>query len=141
MHADHLLAAFHRGARHRQPVEVVEVIARPEAIVRHAVQLMRGAQDEVLLLDKPPYFGAPDTPEEFDGLARGVRWRVVYSLDALEGRWLVRETLFKYHASCYLTHSPVEAATALRFAFAPHLRGTTEAKRSPYQAHEDCFHI
>lgn len=38
------------------------------------------------------------------------------ALDALDGRWLVRETLFKYHASCYLTHSPMEAAIALRDA-------------------------
>jgi 2-methylcitrate dehydratase PrpD len=34
-------------------------------------------------------------------------------LAALDGRWLVRETLFKYHASCYLTHSAMEAAIAL----------------------------
>jgi 2-methylcitrate dehydratase PrpD len=31
-------------------------------------------------------------------------------LDELEGRWLIRETLFKYHAACYLTHSTIECA-------------------------------
>jgi 2-methylcitrate dehydratase PrpD len=36
------------------------------------------------------------------------------ALDSLKGRWLVAETLFKYHASCYLTHSAMEAAIALR---------------------------
>lgn len=35
------------------------------------------------------------------------------ALDALRDRWLVTETLFKYHASCYLTHSPMEATISL----------------------------
>jgi 2-methylcitrate dehydratase PrpD len=35
-------------------------------------------------------------------------------LDRLEGRWLINENLFKYHASCYLTHSAMEAAIALK---------------------------
>jgi 2-methylcitrate dehydratase PrpD len=35
-------------------------------------------------------------------------------LERLDGRWLVKETLFKYHASCYLTHSAMEAAVALK---------------------------
>ena len=29
-------------------------------------------------------------------------------------RFLITETLFKYHASCYLTHAPIEAASSLR---------------------------
>jgi 2-methylcitrate dehydratase PrpD len=36
------------------------------------------------------------------------------ALDRLDGRWLITETLFKYHASCYLTHSAMEAAGALK---------------------------
>src|SRR5207237_3826078 len=36
------------------------------------------------------------------------------ALDHYEGRFLVRDTVFKYHASCYLTHSAMEAALALR---------------------------
>jgi 2-methylcitrate dehydratase PrpD len=36
------------------------------------------------------------------------------ALDHLEGRWLIAETLFKYHASCYLTHSAMEAAGTLK---------------------------
>src|SRR5262249_10920963 len=35
-------------------------------------------------------------------------------LDLLRGRFLVRETLFKYHAACYLTHAAIEAARGLR---------------------------
>jgi 2-methylcitrate dehydratase PrpD len=30
------------------------------------------------------------------------------------GRFLIRETLFKYHAACYLTHAAIEAAAQLR---------------------------
>jgi 2-methylcitrate dehydratase PrpD len=33
-----------------------------------------------------------------------------------KGRWLVRETLFKFHAACYLTHAAIEAARCLREA-------------------------
>jgi 2-methylcitrate dehydratase PrpD len=35
-------------------------------------------------------------------------------LDRYEGRWLVTETLFKYHAACYLTHAAIDAAASLR---------------------------
>jgi 2-methylcitrate dehydratase PrpD len=37
--------------------------------------------------------------------------------DAIEraaGRWYVCDTLFKYHAACYLTHAPIEAVAELR---------------------------
>ena len=29
--------------------------------------------------------------------------------DAMDDRWLIEETLFKYHAACYLTHSTIES--------------------------------
>jgi 2-methylcitrate dehydratase PrpD len=35
-------------------------------------------------------------------------------LERLRGRFLVRDTLFKYHAACYLTHAAIEAARGLR---------------------------
>jgi 2-methylcitrate dehydratase PrpD len=35
-------------------------------------------------------------------------------LDRLRGRFLVCETLFKFHAACYLTHAAIEAARMLR---------------------------
>ena len=34
-------------------------------------------------------------------------------LDGLEGRWTIRDTLFKYHAACYLSHASINAALAL----------------------------
>jgi len=36
------------------------------------------------------------------------------ALAGLRGRFLIRDTLFKYHAACYLTHAAIEAARALR---------------------------
>jgi 2-methylcitrate dehydratase PrpD len=35
-------------------------------------------------------------------------------LASIGERFLITETLFKYHASCYLTHAPIEAAMQLR---------------------------
>ena len=35
-------------------------------------------------------------------------------LDRFDGRWLITETLFKYHAACYLTHAAIDAAAELR---------------------------
>src|SRR5208282_2194431 len=36
------------------------------------------------------------------------------TLDQFAGRFLIRDTLFKYHASCYLTHAPIQAARWIR---------------------------
>jgi len=36
------------------------------------------------------------------------------TLERYAGRFLIRETLFKYHAACYLTHAAIEAAAQLR---------------------------
>lgn len=35
-------------------------------------------------------------------------------LERLESRWCIRDTLFKYHAACYLTHASIIAALDLR---------------------------
>jgi DNA-binding NarL/FixJ family response regulator len=84
LYAEQLLADFRLGTRFEQAAELVEVITDPEAIGRRAEQLMRGATEEVLIFDKPPYIGALDNPDEYDALARGVRWRAVYSVESLD---------------------------------------------------------
>ncbi|HVO27673.1 MAG TPA: MmgE/PrpD family protein [Candidatus Margulisiibacteriota bacterium] len=38
----------------------------------------------------------------------------ISALGRYAGRFLIRETLFKYHAACYLTHAAIEAAVQLR---------------------------
>jgi 2-methylcitrate dehydratase PrpD len=35
-------------------------------------------------------------------------------LERFAGRFLICDTLFKYHAACYLTHAPIEAARRIR---------------------------
>lgn len=64
----------------------VEVITGREAVVQHVLQLQRGARDEILVFDTPPY--AADRHQvsaaEVEHLRRGVRARVVYDRSALE---------------------------------------------------------
>ena len=59
----------------------------------------------------------PDAIEANQGLAQAAgsgpgtfnRTRI----DRHADEWLIRSTLFKYHAACYLTHASIEAASAL----------------------------
>ena len=51
------------------------------------------------------------------------------ALDRLAGRFLIRETLFKYHAACYLTHAAIEAAR--RLAVDPATVETVEVTVAP----------
>jgi len=54
----------------------------------------------------------------------------VATLERYAGRFLIRETLFKYHAACYLTHAAIEAAAQLR-----ERRGFDLAKISGIEVH------
>jgi 2-methylcitrate dehydratase PrpD len=68
------------------------------------------------LLARGGYTGAADIVEAAQGFAstHGAGDIDAKRLDDLRGRWLVADTLFKYHASCYLTHAAIDAATRLR---------------------------
>jgi 2-methylcitrate dehydratase PrpD len=44
--------------------------------------------------------------------AGGIPSPAIIERDA--GKFLIRDTLFKYHASCYLTHAPIQAARQIR---------------------------
>jgi len=55
-------------------------------------------------IEAPQGFAATHAGEPLDAAVLG----------RLEGRFLIRETLFKYHAACYLTHAAIEAARQLR---------------------------
>jgi len=50
------------------------------------------------------------------------------ALDRWGGRFLVRDTLFKYHAACYLTHAAIEAARSLRARHALAPEGITRVE-------------
>ena len=68
------------------------------------------------LLARGGYTGAAEIVETAQGFAatHGAGEVDASRLDALRGRWLIADTLFKYHASCYLTHAAIDAATRLR---------------------------
>ena len=52
-------------------------------------------------------------------------------LDRLEGRWAIRETLFKHHAACYLTHASINAALDLAQQVTPGVVEEVEVHVSP----------
>lgn len=60
----------------------------------------------------PAVLEAPQGLAEAAGGVRIDRARLE-RLERLEGRWTIRDTLFKYHAACYLTHASINAALAL----------------------------
>jgi 2-methylcitrate dehydratase PrpD len=64
----------------------------------------RGFTSSREIVEGPQGFGATHA----DGLARAE------VLEPLAGRYLIRDTLFKYHAACYFTHSVIESALILR---------------------------
>lgn len=68
------------------------------------------------MLARGGYTGAEGIVEVEQGFARthGAIEIDAGRLDCLRDRWLITDTLFKYHASCYLTHAPIEAAMSLR---------------------------
>src|SRR5438094_470738 len=55
------------------------------------------------------------------------------ALERWAGRFLVRDTLFKYHAACYLTHAAIEAVSRLRtrHALAPQRIARVEVRVDP----------
>jgi len=54
-----------------------------------------------------------EAPQGFAATHAGAELRSE-ALERWAGRFLIRDTLFKYHAACYLTHAAIEAATRLR---------------------------
>ncbi len=62
------------------------------------------------------FTSSPDIIEAPQGFARshGGQMAGPGILEELADRYLIRETLFKYHAACYFTHGVIEAAVLLR---------------------------
>lgn len=68
-----------------------------------AAMAMRGVTSRPDILECAQGVGATQT-QAFDGAA----------LDGLGSTWMARDVLFKYHAACYGTHAPIEAAGRVR---------------------------
>jgi len=64
----------------------------------------RGFTSSAQILEAPQGFAATHS----DGLGAPA------TLDQVHGQLLVRDTLFKHHAACYLTHAAIEAVAELR---------------------------
>ncbi|MGS2617816.1 hypothetical protein ACVCAH_25325 [Micromonospora sp. LZ34] len=75
-----------RQQRAAEPMDQgVQMVVGAAAIVQTFDQFLRGAQQEVLGFDRPPYAAdLYDNPTELDLLGRGVRFRVVYDRRGLE---------------------------------------------------------
>jgi sugar-specific transcriptional regulator TrmB/DNA-binding CsgD family transcriptional regulator len=73
---------YRHGAGGRQGDEI-EIVHGPEALGRRFVQLQQETTEEFMALDRPPYVLATENPVEERALDRGVRYRVVYSPEAL----------------------------------------------------------
>jgi 2-methylcitrate dehydratase PrpD len=70
------------------------------------------------LLARGGYTAQPDVlevPQGFAATHAGADLSPA-ALEPFDGRFLIRDTLFKYHAACYLTHAAIEAAVQLREA-------------------------
>jgi len=64
----------------------------------------RGFTSTADVVEVPQGFAQTHAGDRPDGAA----------FERLAGRFLIRDTLFKYHAACYLTHAAIEAARQLR---------------------------
>jgi DNA-binding CsgD family transcriptional regulator len=83
-------------AQTKDASEVVTVVTTPAEIQQQWEQLQSSATEEVLNFDAPPYIAdPPDYETELRRLAAGVRYRVIYSTEALTlpGRLQALQTL------------------------------------------------
>ncbi|MGW6014976.1 helix-turn-helix domain-containing protein [Streptomyces sp. NPDC055210] len=78
--ATSLLQVYRDTMRRRDAGELIEVITGAEALRQHLRQIQASAQDEMLWFCKAQYVAMPSgsNSSEFEALARGVRYRVLY---------------------------------------------------------------
>lgn len=79
------------------PVDLVELVEGTSAVLQHLSQIQLSAQQEVCIVDCPPYLTGtpppPDNPEELQALRRGVRWRALYHAPVLAAPGRMEHTL------------------------------------------------
>ncbi|KAA2258826.1 MarR family transcriptional regulator [Solihabitans fulvus] len=75
-----LMRSYHRGQEGAGSSELVEVVMGRDAIAGAWSQMRAGAKDQVLVFDRSPHVQSSraDDEFEFDLIARGVVWRVIY---------------------------------------------------------------
>jgi DNA-binding CsgD family transcriptional regulator len=80
MEAARLIEAYQDTVRRHHSGQLLEVIKGAEALRQHLRQIQRSAREEMLWFCKAQYVVMPSgtNTEEFEALARGVRYRVLY---------------------------------------------------------------
>ncbi|MGA5317199.1 helix-turn-helix domain-containing protein [Streptomyces pseudogriseolus] len=75
-----LLESYRETVRRQDLGQLIEVITGAEALRQHLRQIQDGARDEMLWFCKAQYVAMPSGSNraEYDALARGVRYRVLY---------------------------------------------------------------
>ncbi len=68
------------------PADLVELVEGSSAVLAHLARIQLGAEQEVCIVDCPPYLtGRPaENPEEEQAMRRGVRYRTIYHAPTLE---------------------------------------------------------
>ncbi|WP_327365492.1 helix-turn-helix domain-containing protein [Streptomyces sp. NBC_01217] len=81
--ARELLETYRSSVRRRDAGQLVEIIEGSEALRHHLGQIQNSASQELLWFCKAQYVAMPSgtNQAEFDALARGVRYRVLYERD------------------------------------------------------------
>lgn len=81
-----LAERFRATSERAQPSRLIEIVTGADAVDQVWHELAGSARDEVLVVDRPPYVnpGEVETELEPESLAHGVRWRTIYSAEALE---------------------------------------------------------
>ncbi|GGU18653.1 helix-turn-helix domain-containing protein [Nocardioides albus] len=80
--ADDLLRRYRR--RDRRHEELIHTVGEADAGWATFEEVQAGAVDEVLIFDRPPYVAPPSgNPAQIAAMGRGVRYRTVYTQDAL----------------------------------------------------------
>lgn len=95
----------------------------------------KAASDGLLaaVLASGGFTGNPAVIEAHQGLAGASGAGVIDAsrLERHDGRFVIRNTLFKFHAACYLTHAAINAALALRDEVKPADIDSIEVRVAP----------
>jgi DNA-binding CsgD family transcriptional regulator len=68
------------------PADLVELVEGSAAVLAHLARIQLGAEQEVCIVDCPPYLtgGPAENPEQRQAMRRGVRYRAIYHAPTLE---------------------------------------------------------
>ncbi|MFI6338868.1 helix-turn-helix domain-containing protein [Streptomyces sp. NPDC050535] len=114
-----LLQVYRDSMRRRDAGELIEVITGAEALRQHLRQIQTSAQDEMLWFCKAQYVAMPSgsNSSEFEALARGVRYRVLYEKDFFDDEGAVDNVVAGVRAgevARAVPHLPLRLAVADR---------------------------